>query len=112
MSDEHEPTKEYVDWCLGTIGPQGTTGISGCPNGPTGAVGPESEHFEEPVPFTGGSIMGELSANAMFSFGPVHVTPGDPVDIQIDQGVDYTGAAKIFLNEVFKLMGKPSPFAW
>ena len=110
MSDEHEVTKAYVDalQALGATGPQGSVGISGCPTGPSGAVGPEHDY----LPLLGGSLLTDCTFASQLNIGPVRIIPGDPVDIQIDQGMEYTGAAKMFLNEVFKLMGKESPFSW
>ena len=36
----------------------------------------------------------------------------DPPDVILEPGVDWTGAAKFFWNEVFRMVGKPPPFDW
>ena len=36
----------------------------------------------------------------------------DPPHVEIDTSHDWSGAAKLFWNEVAKLAGQPPPFGW
>jgi hypothetical protein len=42
----------------------------------------------------------------------ITVAYGPPLDVEIAPGLDTTGAAKVFLNEVARICGKPPPFPW
>jgi len=46
------------------------------------------------------------------NLGPIHITFGEPLHIEVDQDVSYSGAAKLFLNEVARLLGQEPPFGW
>jgi len=95
-----------------TSGPQGAVGMSGCPTGPDQNYICDPQEFGEHFVLNNAATLAHNFVLCSGGEPALTITMWPEMDVKIAYGLGYTGAAKMFLNEIARIMGKEPPFSW